>query len=96
METQKSQFQWTATRIHSLRLRLGWSRSDLARRLDCSLETVNAWELSQMKPNPDHLPMLEFIEKQAEHISLEVHVCPIAESQLEKTHLSQIPLDELI
>ena len=96
MEIVKSQFEWTANRIHSLRLRLGWSRSDLARRLDCNLETVNAWELSQMKPNPGQLPMLEFIEKQAEYISLEVHVCPIAESQLEKSHRSQIPLDELI
>ena len=96
MEIGKSQFEWTANRIHSLRLRLGWSRSDLARRLDCNLETVNAWELSQMKPNPEQLPMLEFIEKQAEYISLEVHVCPIAESQLEKSHRSQIPLDELI
>ena len=96
MNVEKSEFAWTANRIHSLRLRLGWSKSDLARRLDCNLETVNAWELSQMKPNSGHLPMLEFIEKQAEYISLEVHVCPIAEHQLEKTSRSQIPLDELI
>lgn len=96
MEIGKSQFDWTATRIHSLRLRLGWSRSDLARRMDCNLETVNAWELSQMKPSPDQVPMLEFIEKQAEYISLEVHVCPIAETQLEKSHLSQLPIDDLI
>jgi len=95
VEIKKSQFEWTANRIHSLRLRLGWSRSDLARRLECKLETVNAWELGQMKPNQEQLPMLEFIEKQAEYISLEVHVCPIAETQLEKSHRSQIPLDEI-
>ena len=87
---------WTSNRIHSLRLRLGWSCSDLARRLECSSLEVLKWEHKELSPAEKYFSLLEFIEKQADEISNEVSICPIAESKLESSSQGQILLDELI
>ncbi|MCB0368793.1 MAG: XRE family transcriptional regulator [Bdellovibrionales bacterium] len=87
---------WTANRIHSLRLRLGWSCSDLARRLECTSLEVLKWELQENSPEEKYFSKLEFIEKQAEEVSYEMQICPLAESRLESTDKEQILLDELI
>lgn len=87
---------WTSNRIHSLRLRLGWSCSDLARRLNCSSIEVLKWERKELAPEEKYFSLLEFMEIQAEEVSNEIQICPIAESILESSSQDQILLDELI
>jgi ribosome-binding protein aMBF1 (putative translation factor) len=87
---------WTSNRIHSLRLRLGWSCSDLARRLECTSMDVLKWEHQELFPEEKYFSKLELIEKQAEEICHEVQICPIAESKLESSDKEQILLDELM
>lgn len=90
------QSNWTSNRIHCLRLRLGWSCSDLARRLDCSSTEVLKWEHDELLPEEKYFSKLEFIEKQAEEVSHELQICPIAECQMKSSAVEQILLDDLI
>ncbi len=87
---------WTSNRIHSLRLRLGWSCSDLARRLNCSSLEVLKWEQKELIPEEKYFSLLEFMEIQAEEVSNEMQICPLAESILESSSQDQILLDELM
>lgn len=87
---------WTSNRIHSLRLRLGWSCSDLARRLECSSLEVLKWEYQELNPEEKYFSKLEFIEKQAEEVSHEMLICPLAESKMDSLSQEQILLDELM
>lgn len=90
------QLHWTSNRIHSLRLRLGWSCSDLARRLECSSLEVLKWEYQELNPEEKYLSKLEFIEKQADEVSYEMLICPLAESKMDSLSQEQILLDELM
>lgn len=90
------QSHWTSNRIHSLRLRLGWSCSDLARRLECSSMEVLKWEYQDIFPEDKYLNKLEFIEKQAEEFCQEMLICPLAESKMDSLSQEQILLEELI
>ncbi len=49
-----------------MRLRLGWSPSDLARRLFVPSSSVLNWEKGLELPLQQHIQQLEFIEKEAE------------------------------
>ncbi len=87
------QSHWTSNRIHSLRLRLGWSCSDLARRLECSSMEVLKWEYQDIFPEDKYLNKLE---KQAEEFCQEMLICPLAESKMDSLSQEQILLEELM
>ena len=81
--------EWTKESIRSLRLRLGWSRSDLARRLKCSTEQIEKWE------DGHHLEVtfrgeLEIILRQAEACCDEVKYTPACENELDRSALEQV------
>lgn len=50
---------WSAQKIQQLRLGLGWSAADFARRLGVSCETVISWEAAMSAPTPDDLRQIE-------------------------------------
>ncbi|KYG67356.1 hypothetical protein AZI86_10200 [Bdellovibrio bacteriovorus] len=83
--------RWTKENIRSLRLRLGWSKSELAYRLHCSPAQVDQWEnQSSSAMDPNISSALEIILRQAEACSEEVHFTPAAENQCDKKALEQI------
>lgn len=83
--------RWTKENIRSLRLRLGWSKSELAYRLHCSPAQVDQWETqSSAAIEPNISSALEIIQRQAEAYSEEVHFTPAAEKQCDKKALEQI------
>lgn len=86
---------WTKQSIRSLRLRLGWSQADLARRLCCSSSDVLLWECGDVTPNPRIANELILISKQADACSNEVHSCPRAESICEEKALGQIGFTDI-
>lgn len=82
--------RWTKENIRSLRLRLGWSKSELAHRLHCSAEQVDGWETKGTSMDPQISSELEIILRQAEACSEEVHFTPVAENKCDQKALEQI------
>lgn len=81
---------WNREALRTLRLRLGWSRSDLARRLGCSSEMIESWEEGRSMVNAALNGELEIISRLAEACCDEVMYTPVAEAKLESTALAQI------
>ncbi len=94
MLTQNSP-EWTKESIRSLRLRLGWSRSDLARRMKCSTEEIDLLEEGAKSANTKERGELELILHQAESCSDEVKYAPACEDELNRSALSQIDFTQV-
>lgn len=76
--------------VRTLRLRLGWSQSELARHLNCRSTDVEIWENGGSIENHDFLNQLQFLARQVEMCCEEVKSTPVAESLLDETMLVQI------
>lgn len=76
--------------IRCLRRRMGWTSSDLARRLGVKVSEVEIWEQGSTPSSPDVLSRLEFLFRQAEICSDEVKAAPIAEDLLDRESLGQV------
>ena len=87
--------EWTKQNIKSLRMRLGWSQADLARRLNCSSADVDLWETGEILPNPRVANELILIAKHADACSDEIHTSPLAESLCDRKALVQIGFAEI-
>lgn len=83
---------WTKTEIKTLRLRLGWTQSDLARRLQISTLAVDFWELGSNIPDQSLQRELEFLLKQASFCSDETRALPGAECECDSTAAGQVQL----
>ncbi len=81
--------------IKSLRLRLGWSQADFARRLNCAITEVMYWENGSQTPTSHFLNEMFLLVKQADACSYEVHAAPLAENICEKQALGQIEFSEI-
>jgi len=86
---------WTKTKIKAVRLRLGWSQADLARRLNCASTEIDGWECGAQVPSTYFLNELFIIAKYADACSHEVHCSPRAESLCEQNALGQIQFSEI-
>ncbi|HPI41339.1 MAG TPA: helix-turn-helix domain-containing protein [Pseudobdellovibrionaceae bacterium] len=87
--------EWDKTRTRELRLRLGWTQSDLARRLQIQVQDIIEWELGKKNPNHGVVPEIEFLLKQAEICSEEVQLAPRIENELEHQHLNQVDVHQI-
>lgn len=81
---------WNGEHLRNLRMRMGWSKSDLARHLQCSSEEVIMWELGERGIETSFIGDLERLLRQAETLREEVRATPIAEQQCESNALEQI------
>lgn len=82
--------EWDAEALRTLRLRMGWSRSDLARRLHCSSDEVESWEEGIVQVEAALKGELEILLHQAEACCDEVKIMPVAENECDKNALDQI------
>jgi transcriptional regulator with XRE-family HTH domain len=58
---------WDAEKIRDLRLRMGWSQSDLARRLEVDSQSIGQLEMGLVEQTPKELSSrLDLLFKQAE------------------------------
>lgn len=87
--------EWNKDSIRNLRLRLGWTQSDLARRLHLSSNMVANWEEGQDVPEFGNLQELELILHQADECCGEVSSAPVAEKICDQTCLNQIKMSDL-
>ncbi|MBL7671908.1 MAG: XRE family transcriptional regulator [Bdellovibrionaceae bacterium] len=81
---------WSKENIRTLRLRLGWSQCDLARRLHTETNTIDLWEVGSDEPEPQFQEELELLFRQASVCSAETQSLPGAELACESSALDQI------
>ncbi len=86
---------WNPERIRTLRRRLGWSQSDLARRLKTESFSVQSWEEGTTAPANQHVQSLELIFNQAELSALEITQTTQAECTLRQRELESIHIQSL-
>lgn len=81
---------WNPEKIRELRLRLGWSPSDLARRLHCESASISSWESGKVLPNDGQLQLLELLDRQADAYADEVSQTALADSVLDHAEVGSI------
>lgn len=81
---------WPAERIRGLRLRMGWSRAELARYIQTNLSLVVFWESGQASPEAEHASRLQVLENQVDSYSEKLQRLPVAESLMSTMSLAQI------
>ncbi len=81
---------WSGIRVKNLRRRMGWSRSDLARRLNCESRVVGLWEYDYSMPNHFFSQDLERLEVNAQTHSAYTQHQPLADQLLEYVDAEQI------
>lgn len=80
--------------VKSLRLRLGWTQSDLSRRLGCQVSEVSGWEMGLNTPSAECTGSLELLFSQAETCAWETQSSPRAELFCDRKHIGQISISE--
>lgn len=87
--------EWNSEKIKELRLRLGFSTSDMARRLRCECVDVRTWEIGEADPSQDVVQILDLLSKQAEACADELANNPLAENLLDADELGQIDFESV-
>ncbi len=90
-----NQFEWNKEALRVLRLRMGWSKSDLARRLQCSSQDVDSLEEGKTLIEISLKNQLELLLRQADACSDEVKYAPVAENTCDKKALEQIDFSRI-
>ena len=93
--TDNFSLEWNKDSLRALRLRLGWSRSDLARRLKCDLSEVDLWEEGHGLFDAHVKGELEIMYRQCLECSEEVKHTPASEAALDRKALDQINFSQL-
>lgn len=82
--------------LKEIRLRLGWSVAEMARRVGVDRQIVAEWESNLTIPDAEminhYLAMLSHVEEFSER----VRQMPLAESLLRDEHLDQVSESELL
>ena len=86
---------WKQGQIRLLRLRLGWTQSDLARRLECDAKVVESLELGLDNAAVEVVHKLEMIAHQADLCGDEIQCLPAAENFCDQEHLGQVSLNKV-
>ncbi len=94
--------KWNAGKIKFLRCRLGFSQSELARRLKCDAGLVRSWEsvdktsgMSILEDIELHSETLVLLENQAETLTDQILQGPLAETVLDETQESQVNSEDV-
>ena len=82
--------EWTKDRIRELRMRMGWSQSDLARHLQIGVESITHLENGAVADFEVLKSKLALYWRQAESLSEEVQISALAEKVIEDKNLSQL------
>lgn len=81
---------WDGDKIRDLRLRMGWSQSDLARRLHIESERISQLEMELEKPADDIQQNLDLLFRQAEASADFVSCESLAEIVFDESDAPQI------
>ena len=82
-----------AKEIVWIRKCLGWSLTELARRLGTSSELVSIWEAGKSIPDPEAVAQLEFLRSGIEKNHKVLKMSPYVDEQIKKENIEQIYID---
>ncbi len=82
--------KWNKEEIRVLRMRLGWSQNDLARRLQTTPMRIDQWEDGAQTPEIPIQQELELLIRQAYVCSEETMMMPAAEIACDSSAVDQI------
>lgn len=94
-ENNHETFHWDRKELRNLRLRLGWSQSDLARRLKCEPQLIESIENGKEDCSIQIQNELHIILRHAEVCSEELQIQCQLENTLEKEKKDQIQIVDL-
>jgi transcriptional regulator with XRE-family HTH domain len=86
---------WKQGQIRLLRLRLGWTQADLARRLECEPQLVESLEMGTVDAQTNLVHKLELIAHQADLCGDEIQCMPAAENMCDQQRLEQVELNKI-
>ncbi len=95
-ETQTVTEIWSGDEIRSLRLRLGWSAADFARRFGCLSDQIMNWEKGAAQPSSEDRLQLMKLSIYVDSYSEQMQRAPIAEEVLRSGGFEQVHNDLLI
>lgn len=81
---------WDGNKIRDLRLRMGWSQSDLARRLQIESKKINEFEMDMELTPRDIWSALDLLLKQADVSAHGVACNSLAEIVFDEDELLQV------
>jgi transcriptional regulator with XRE-family HTH domain len=82
--------EWNSESLRNLRLRLGWSRAELARKISCESQAISNWEMGLDMIEPVFSPRLEKLFQDAELASLEIAQFALADQEMSESNLEFI------
>jgi transcriptional regulator with XRE-family HTH domain len=85
---------WSKEKVKALRLRLGWSQADLARRLNIEVLNVIKIENGDCETASHMNGYFTLLQNHADLIAEETMIVPLAEDVMKKNDLDQIDQDE--
>lgn len=77
---------------------MGWSQTDLARRLNCDWQMIKTWESEGCEVSrliEEHINVLEILEKQAQSESEQISQSALADVLMEETSECQIDCESV-
>lgn len=84
------QMSWDAEKMRVLRLRMGWSQSDLARRLHIDSQRIGQWEMGLEEIQGDVTQELDLLHRQAD-VSVDQVCCePLTEILFDELKVQQL------
>jgi ribosome-binding protein aMBF1 (putative translation factor) len=92
---KEKNMEFNQEKVRELRLKMGWSQSDLARRLELQVQVISDIEKGLLEMPEKFRTQLVFLMNQLESITEEIHLQPHAENILENEGLHQIIYSEL-
>lgn len=81
---------WSSDKIRSLRLSLGWSRAEFARRTGTTRMMVHDWEHSKTCPHAQSIEFLDQLLGENEIHNHKVRLAPLIEQRLVRFRLAQL------
>lgn len=93
--TENNTLVWDQKAVRLLRLRLGWSRAEMAHKLACSAADIEQLEEGVIAIDFKLRSELEILHNQAEANSEEIMARPAAENSLAQNALSQIDFSRI-
>lgn len=87
---------WKAEKIKELRLRLGWSKAEFARRFGGTVDLISAWESGEHTPTTDDIDQFETLSMQISEYSNELKISSLCRQNMKENALNQIPHSEIV
>ncbi len=86
---------WTGPLIRHMRLRLGWSKSELGRRLGLTLSQITKMEKGQLSIDSELINQLDHLKRHSDEICRQNRNRPLFDRVMQENNFHQADLSHL-